>query len=382
MKYRTLMAIGVLSLYALMHMNVSHTAHHAEAYKTAIVRKKNLDDKLYFTGKLKPISTHNITSPIEGVVVKKYFAYGVPIKKGDLLAEINSQQLAKDFNQSLTSYLTAKDHYYKSQNKLKGSRELLKLGIISKNEYQADESEYNQNHIEYLKAKYAVEEYLKYDDTLSAAEIEKMSIRDFKHIDAAFNEKRRTLKIHSPYDGVALMPESNDSNKKVEVGSQLKLGDVVLSVGDLTGFSTEVEVGEIDVTKIRTKQPVSISGVSFPGIKLEGLVTSVDAQAVPSQGNGVPTFMVKVEIPKLEPRTMTQIKIGMSAEVVLNTSRDNILLVPINAVYEKAHKHYVNVVQNDEVHSVQVKTGQTLLKDVEIMSGLKAGDTVQLSATA
>lgn len=376
MKKIFLILSGIFMSFALMNHG---TAKRLPEPKQVTVKRKVMHDRLYFSGKLKPIDTLNITSPIEGVVVKKSFEYGAKLQKGQLVVELNSKQLAKDFNQALTSYLTSKDNYLKSRAKLDGSRELYKMGIISKNEYQNDESQFNQNHIEFLKSKYSLDEFLKYDDSPGAHSVESLTLKDFKHIDKAFQAKRRTLKISTPLSGVALMPDSSEATKKVEVGSQLKLGDVILSVGNLEGLSTELEVSEVDVVKIKPGQAVGITGVSFPGIRLEGKVVTVDSQATPAQGSGVPTFMVKVVVPKLGQEARERIKIGMSAKVTLDVSKKDVLLVPLEAVYERQHQRFVDILQKGRVQSRPVKTGQTLFDEVEVLAGLTEGDTIRFT---
>lgn len=75
-----------------------------------------------------------------------------------------------------------------------------------------------------------------------------------------------------------------------------------------------------------------------------------------------------------------EIRPGMSANCIIRLSdRDNVLAVPVEAVmYDDDNKAYVEMEEGKSIEKVMVKTGESDPMNVEIIKGLKAGDTVRV----
>jgi len=345
------------------------------------VKKQKLTRSLFFSGTVKPIRVKNVTSPIEGVVVEKLFDYGQPVKEGEPLVKLNSTSLEKEYHQALKVYLDTKEKFFIEQDKFRGEERLYELGITSDEDIRGKKSSLNNSNISYLQSLYNLDETIKKGEQITD-DVTKLDIADVEAVDKALKLKYNFLSVPAIGDGIALLPSDSGSrdSRGIEVGSQLKLGDVIAVIGDLSGLSFDVHVTEVDVGQVKPGQKVFITGVAFPKYRLEGEVKRIDSQASSSMGSGggLPTFGVKIEIAELNPDQLRIIKMGMSAKIQLNIEQEGGIEVPIVAVHENEEdgSAYVMLMKEDKPTQTQVLTGQTEQEMVEILVGLKEGDQI------
>jgi len=345
--------------------------------KTFTVRAKSFSTKLFFNGSIKPLSLVNVQSPVEGAVVSRDFRYGEKVKKGQLLFKINSEQLIKDYNAALTSYLRAKEKLQLSKTKATSSKELYDLGIIARNEYEQDVSALHDNQIEFIQALHTLQNITTTDKS-SIETLKQLTIEDMPKIEKALKLKYSYLDVTAPKDGIALFPPDSDSDDsgggKVNVGSQVKLGQVLVSIGDLTGISADVSVTEVNIDKIKKGQKVIITGVAFPHHILHGYVKDVTAQASAASSGGLPSFPATVVVKKLTDEQRILIRVGMSAKIQVDIKHKNVFMVPIDAIFQKQGQSRVKKKVGNKIIEVPVTTGSTTFNDVEIRRGVKDGD--------
>ena len=159
-------------------------------------------------------------------------------------------------------------------------------------------------------------------------------------------------------------------------------GEYLLSIGDVDGLAVAGRVDEVDVIKLRPGQRVRISGDAFPELELEGQVVRVSSQARTGRAGTVPTFEVSAAIGRLTDSQRRQLRLGMSAQVVV-VVRDEpaALLVPLAAVQGELGQYWLRVrsKENGAAQRVPVEVGATTLNEAEIVRGLKAGDEVIVS---
>jgi len=180
---------------------------------------------------------------------------------------------------------------------------------------------------------------------------------------------------------VVLKPLNEEAQKKnIEKGASFKEGEIIVAVGNLQGMSVESTVDEIDVQKVKPGQTVFISGEGFSGFRLKGLIQSVSSIADNSKGRMTATmFPVRVIIPKLNDEQRKNVRLGMSANMQVETySNPKAILVPIDAVTTSGTTHSVMVMDPATNAPVRkdVVTGMTTMTQVEIKEGLTPEDRV------
>ncbi|MEH7083433.1 HlyD family efflux transporter periplasmic adaptor subunit [Neobacillus drentensis] len=169
-------------------------------------------------------------------------------------------------------------------------------------------------------------------------------------------------------------------------GERVTNGQVVAHLTDYKDLQTVVAVDELDITKIKKKQTVSLTVSAYPDTTYTGKVTAIAAEG--TSANGTSTFDVTIHIDK--PKNL---KVGMSTEAsILTQSKENALYVPVDGVYTNNNEKYVIVTAASTDSSSDasagtsqqktVKTGISTDEYVELTEGVTAGETIQLPELA
>jgi HlyD family secretion protein len=121
---------------------------------------------------------------------------------------------------------------------------------------------------------------------------------------------------------------------------------------------------------------VDIQVESVPGLKMKGAMERIAPQALIK--NGIKGFSARVVIKNIDPR----VRPGMTA--VLNipvSSADNVLAVPLAAVFSESNERFVFVKNEDHFDRRPVIIGITDYSHAEVVKGLASGEVVSLDQT-
>lgn len=168
--------------------------------------------------------------------------------------------------------------------------------------------------------------------------------------------------IYSPFSGVV-------TEKLVREGQYVNVGEALFSIADLSRIWVELEVFESDFPFTKVGQDVVIHSRSYPGETFRGKVKLV----YPFLDAKTRTVKLRVEIPnpglKLKPEMYVQASIGVPMA--------NSLVIPAGAVMDTGTRQVVWVESRTGVFLPrEVKTGVRSGKEIQILSGLKAGEKV------
>jgi len=151
-------------------------------------------------------------------------------------------------------------------------------------------------------------------------------------------------------------------------------GTSIVQLGDLSRMFVLASVDEADIAQIEVGQQVDITLDAYPDEIFEGKVTKIDPQTVTEQN--VTTVPVTVEIENPDAR----LKPGMNANCeFIVERRENVLVVPTDAVKEDNGKYTVQVVKDGKLVTRRVEVGLAGDETTEIVSGLKEGEDVVTS---
>jgi HlyD family secretion protein len=137
-----------------------------------------------------------------------------------------------------------------------------------------------------------------------------------------------------------------------------------------------VFVDESDIGNIRHGQPVQVTVDAFPDEKFEGEVVRVATKG--KSNSNVVTFEVKVEVTGAN---KFQMKPGMTANVeIVVVDKKDVIRVPVKAVHQNSKQCFV-MMATDKTEAVkrEITMGETDGDWIEILSGLKDGDKVQVT---
>lgn len=352
---------------------------HVEKEMSLVVKEEKKAEKLYFSGELKPLKETAISVPSDSKVKKMMFSFGGDVKKGQALIELDSPEQQKEYDEALTSYLKAKDDLDVAVAKFAGTKSLWKEKLVSENMFKSDKSALFTSKISFYQAKSKLLALAKKMQDISTSEMLALSLSDFDRVQEVLNKHKNKIILNSPIDGIALLPPKSEDNHGLRVGSSIKAAEVITLIGDVSGLSIVIKIPEINIDKITEGMAAEVTGIAFPDIVLNAVVKSINAQANTNAGDagGLPIFTAKVIVPELKKEQRNILKIGMSASVNVILKEQNRMMVPIKSVHLEGEKAWVSrKKQNGNTEKVFVETGLSTESAVQIVSGLKTGDTI------
>ncbi|MEK7781642.1 MAG: efflux RND transporter periplasmic adaptor subunit, partial [Verrucomicrobiota bacterium] len=163
----------------------------------------------------------------------------------------------------------------------------------------------------------------------------------------------------APFDGVI-------TRKHADVGDLATPGKPLLDMEDSTALRLEADVPEAVVGKLSLgdKLPVRIAALEK---ELEGVVSEI----APTADSGSRTFLVKLDLPGT-----TGLRAGQFGRVAMPVGETSALRVPVSAVVQRGQMELVFIISDGKAQLRLVKTGKRLGNEVELVSGVSAGERV------
>ena len=156
-------------------------------------------------------------------------------------------------------------------------------------------------------------------------------------------------------------------------GETVQVTDIVFSILPTGPFQAEVDIYEEDIVYVKTGNKVEIFIPAFPEDIFEGEVVSVD----PAEKliDGVVYYEVNISFDSQD----KGVKPGMTSDVVIKVAnRENVLIVPKQAIKKINGDRMVSVLENGEAKERKIAIGLEGEDNVEVVSGLDEGEKVIL----
>jgi HlyD family secretion protein len=180
------------------------------------------------------------------------------------------------------------------------------------------------------------------------------------------------IEIRAPVTGRVLKIIQN-SEAVVQAGSPL------LEIGDPLDLEVIADLLSTDAVQIKPASPVQIDG--WGGIALKGQVIRVDpAGFLKISALGIEEQRVRTTIDLVEPSDAWA-RLGHDYRVIVHVlvwSADDVLTVPVGALFRRGNEWAVYLVKGGRVRTTIVKIGHRNAQVAEVLSGLAAGDSVVL----
>jgi HlyD family secretion protein len=354
------------------------------------VEKGDLAKSVVATGKVTPITKVEVKSKASGIVKKLLVDAGDKVRKGQLLAQLDKEEIEAQVEQSRAAAqaaeasLTSSEADYERAKVdaegpdvplLKRAYEraigMAKEGVVSTSALEDAEKNYelalNKQNVSkaqatVLKARIAQSQGQLAQDRANLKQLE---------------EQLSYTDIESPLDGVVL---SRDVEMGDAVSSILVLGSsatLVMTLGDTSSVYVKGKVDESDIGKVYLGQPARIKVESFKDKTFNGVVTKISPMGV--EKDNVTTFEVRVSINN--PGGELKAEMTANAEIILEEHK-NVLQIPEGAIiYDKDKKASVEVPDSsakDGKKKIAVNIGISNGAKTELLGGLKEGDQVVL----
>ncbi len=361
--------------------------------KTAKIVKQDIESNIFTSGIVISKKYREITSDLSGKISEVLVEEGDRVKKGDLLARLDCEDLEYDLEQREIKLEIARDklnrlkkedkrnletNFKNAQIKYKDTvkdyedkKKLFESGAISKNGLEEAESSMERAYNDYSLAK------KKYSDADNLSEV-RMQEKEIKSMELEIDRKRSNIektKIVSPIDGT--VTEVNVSDLSVVDSYTL-----MFKIEDMENLEVVTNISEYDIGKIQLGQYVKVTNDGMEKKEYTGTVTYIAPNAfIERNGQGTETVVkVKIDIDGKN----TEFKPNFSANVEINTAnKKGVLVVPYEAIYnERNGNNSIFVVENNKVKKHTIETGIESDLIVEIIGeNLKEGDQVILDPT-
>ncbi|MBP6115352.1 MAG: efflux RND transporter periplasmic adaptor subunit [Neisseriaceae bacterium] len=341
-------------------------------YLTETVRTGNISRTVNATGEVAPAQLVSVGAQASGQVQKLHVVLGQEIKKGDLIAEIDSttqrNNLAND---------KAKLETYQAQ--LVSAQISLDAATIQ-----------HQREVKLMANDATSRESLENASTaLASAKARVAEVRSLiKQMQIAVNTSETNLgytRIVAPFDGtvVAVIVEEGQT-----VNANQTTPNIV-QLADLNKMEIKLQIAEGDVTKVKPGMKVSYTILSEPDEVFHtdlasidpGYTTLSDGKYTDSSSNEAAVYYYgKLLVPNED----RKLSIGMTTQNVIEVaSVQKVLIVPSIVIRKQKGKSMVSVLGEDsQVTEREVKTGLSDNMNTQILSGLKEGEKVVASQLA
>jgi HlyD family secretion protein len=398
---------------------------------TAKVVRQNLVSIVSGTGQIKPKTYVNIGATSFGRITHLYVKEGDHVKKGQVLATVESVQAKagvdaqqasiRSADTDIASYLAAEKtaeatvaHSEADLNQKlldwQRAQALYKAELIAKSEYDSKKAAYDTDVATLAQSKAALVQ-ARAQTASARGKLGTAQATLTSDVDAL----NKTVSI-APFDGIVTnMPVRE--GETVVVGIQNAQGSTLMTLADPSVITAEVKVDETDIVNVAMGQPVEVTVDALPGKVFQGKVTEVGDQAI-LRSTGIATSQsttgteeakdFKVVVTLSNPPE--ELRPGLSATAKITTARrQNVLTIPIQALAMRtpaslkvgASMQTVNAASDGDSppasaqdpgtqgvfvlrshgsklqsQFVPVTTGITGATDIEVTAGLKQGDEI------
>jgi HlyD family secretion protein len=361
--------------------------------------RDNLISSISSNGKVEPISPYVMRAPLDTFVQRVTGVEGQPVKKGQLLVELNVRDARAQLDDAEARLLRARDELHAARNGGKTDEAARVAADLAKAQGDRDRLVRNHDALQRLIAKQAAtrDELAANDLALSNAQSEVKRLlaakQEFEHgvkLDAgrtalqvqqvqseiaSLKAKVASARITAPTDGTLYaLP--------VKTGDYVKTGDLLAEMADLHRVRVRAFIDEPELGGLVPNEPVKITWDALPNRAWEGRTEVIPKQVVPHGTRSVGELLCAVDNHRLEllPNINVDVKIH-------SNERTNVLTVPRAAVDAESGHRYVFVVTKSALGKSRLARRELQLgiadsTNFEVISGLQENEMVALPGDA
>jgi RND family efflux transporter MFP subunit len=304
-----------------------------------------------------------VASKVTGQLVSLSVEEGSQIKKGQVIARLESEDVAAARDQAKANLKAARYNLDQAKAELHDAtlsfnrnKDLIEHDYISQAEYDASEARYK-------KANAAVE---------AAEAAVKANTAALKGANVAV---QYTL-IHAPFDAVVLTKNADIGDIVTPIGAAANAKAAVVTIADMNSLQVEVDVSESNIHQVKVGQPCEIQLDALPDSRFRGEVHMI----VPTADRTKATVLVKIRFIDKDNRILPEMSAKasfLSREVKSDERKPRTVFNPSSLITRNG-KQFVFIIKENRVVKTPITTGVKLGDMIEVLNGLKAGDRVVL----
>ncbi len=311
----------------------------SEPIRPVLTQKVSLSqsiDQDVYSGDVRARRETDLGFRIGGKIISRPAELGALVKKGTLLASLDSQDVRLGAQSAQSQVAVAQTEFDFAKAELERNKDLLDKNFISKAVYDAKLNSFNS-----AQAKLA-----------TARSQASVSVNQSAY-----------ASLLADYDGIITAVNA-------EAGQVVAAGQAVVKLARLDEKEVVINVPENRVAEIKKVDLVAVRLWAAPDKVFRGKVREV----APGADATTRTYTTRISI-----LDAAEVKLGMTANVMLQQNgAANVAVIPLTALYQKDNQPAVWVVDTkaSQVQLRQIVTGAYREDGVVVLSGLKEGEQI------
>jgi RND family efflux transporter MFP subunit len=296
-------------------------------------------EEIILPGNVQPFITSPIYARTNGYLKKWYFDIGAHVKKGQLLAIIETPEVDQQLQQARSNLSTAQANLELASITKSRYQGLLKSNAVSQQDADNAVGTYNANKAIVEADQAAVEQYA--------------ALVSFE-------------KVYAPFDGV-ITARNTDIGDLINSGSSSSVKTDLFHIAQPGTLRVYVNVPEEYSRGIKVGMTADLALAEFPGRTFQGkLVRTSDAINMATR-----TLLIEIDVANPTGTLLT----GSYAEVHLKVAaQPSTFIIPVNTLIFRSDGLRVGLVKDGKVTLTAVTPGHDFGNTIEIVSGLKPDD--------
>ena len=342
---------------------------------TKKAKKGSFSKKVDATGEIFATELIDVGAQVSGQIKKLYVKLGDQVKKGDMIASIDSST-----QQNSIDNKEAQLAIYKAQ--LESAKVALN---IAKTQFDRENALFSKNAT-------SKQEFESAKNTYSA---NSAKIKELEAQIKQTNIELSTAKINLGYTKITAPRDGTVVSVQVEEGQTVNANQTtptIVNIADLSHVKMKMQIAEGDITKIKVGTPVEYSILSEPTKKFQTTVSSIDPGLTTlSDGSYGSSSSSKSSYSSSSSSSSAVyyyaqsivdnkdgiLRIGMTTqnELLIANVKDAII-VPSIGIKKDENGTFVYVLKDGKPVKTAVKTGIKDNLDTQIISGINEGDEI------
>jgi len=298
-------------------------------------------EEIILPGNVQPFITSPVYARTNGYLKKWYFDIGAHVKKGQLLAVIETPEVDQQLQQARSNLSTAQANLELATITKTRYQGLLKTHAVAQQDADNAVGTYNANKAIVQADQAAVDQYA--------------ALVSFE-------------KVYAPFDGV-ITARNTDIGDLINSGSSTGAKTDLFHIVQPGMLRVYVNVPEEYSRGIKVGMTADLALAEFPGRTFQGnLVRTADAINMTTR-----TLLVEIDVANPTNTLLT----GSYAEVHFKIpTQGSTFIIPVNTLIFRSEGLRVGVVKDDKVTLTTVTPGHDFGNEIEIVAGLKPKDQI------
>ena len=342
---------------------------------TKKAKKGSFSKKVDATGEIFATELIDVGAQVSGQIKKLYVKLGDQVKKGDMIASIDSST-----QQNSIDNKEAQLAIYKAQ--LESAKVALN---IAKTQFDRENALFSKNAT-------SKQEFESAKNTFSS---NSAKIKELEAQIKQTNIELSTAKINLGYTKITAPRDGTVVSVQVEEGQTVNANQTtptIVNIADLSHVKMKMQIAEGDITKIKVGTPVEYSILSEPTKKFQTTVSSIDPGLTTlSDGSYGSSSSSKSSYSSSSSSSSAVyyyaqsivdnkdgiLRIGMTTQnELLIANVEDAIIVPSIGIKKDENGTFVYVLKDGKPVKTAVKTGIKDNLDTQIISGINEGDEI------